>query len=165
MPGTYAWRHANLRKTQQSPRACEPRNSTRRKHRDENDGVHHVSQRLHASLAVHDDERTSISTTAAENVLICRADVDSDDQTTKDVEQTQTDPDGGYCFWNRATGVLGLGCDETGVLAACHGENTGWHDAEEAFEAVYEGCFSPVAEANGFGCCSAGGDDLEGGGG
>ena len=118
-----------------------------------------MGQRLHASLTVHDDERTGIGTTAAKDILVQRTDVDGDDQTTKDVEQAQTNPDGGYCFRDRTTRILGLGCNEAGVLAASHSEDTGWHDAEEAFEAVYEGRFGPVAEADGFGRCSAGRDD------
>ena len=121
-----------------------------------------MSQGLHAGLAEHDDERTGVGAAAAEDILIRRADVDGDDKTAKNVEQTETNPDGGHGFRDRATGVLGFGCDETGVLTAGHGEDTGWHDAEEAFEAVYEGRLIPVAESDGFGCCSAGGDDLFG---
>jgi hypothetical protein len=119
-----------------------------------------MRQRLHASLTVHDNERTGVGTGATEYILVQRADVDSDDQTTQNVEQAQANPDRSDRFRDRATRVFGFGCDETGVLTACHGEDAGWHDAEEAFEAVQEGRFVPVAEADGFGGCAAGGDDL-----
>lgn len=121
-----------------------------------------MSQRLHARLAEHDDERTGVGASATEDILVLRIDVDGNHQTTQDVEQAQTDPDGGHCFGDRATWVLGLGCNEAGVLATGHGKDTCGHDAEEAFEAVYERRRVPVAEADGLGGCSAGGDDLIG---
>ena len=119
-----------------------------------------MSQGLHAGLAVHDHEGTGVGATAAEDILIHRTDVDGDDQTTKNVEQTQTDPDGGHGLRHRATGVLGFGCNKASVLATCHGKDAGRHDAEEAFEAVEEGRLGPVAEADGFSSCSTSRDDL-----
>lgn len=132
----YAWRHADLREAKQCPRACEPRDRAGREHRDKNDGVHDVGQRHHAGLAVHDYEGAGVGAAASKDVFVRRADVDCHYQAAHDVEQAQTDPDGRHGFRDRATGVLGLGCDEPGVLAACHGEDAGRHHAEEAFEAV-----------------------------
>jgi hypothetical protein len=119
-----------------------------------------VSQRLHTGLAIHDDEWTGIGAGATEDIFVQGADVYGDNQTTHNVEQAQADPDGSHSFGNRATGIFSLGCDEAGILATRHGEDTCRHDAEEAFEAVDERRLVPVTEADGFGGCSAGGDDL-----
>lgn len=68
-------------------RACVAGDTTSGNDGDEDDGVHQVSHRLNASLAVCDDEGGRVCAVLAEDIGALGVNVDGDHESTEEVEE------------------------------------------------------------------------------